>query len=190
MSKSEGATRNRRPRSRLWRERDAEGRNAAVRFTIRAALVTLLALSAGACGKKIGDECKTAFDCNQTDEARTCDISQPGGYCILEGCDQNSCPDEAACVRFFPRIGLEKSCDPARHDPSDCGLEGECISDTDGTTHRCAPRTSEIRRCLLKCEGSGDCRDGYECRTSGSFGSVALTGDPNARVQFCSPQGR
>ena len=184
--------------TRCWRCSDDEGKNAAVRSTIRAVLTLLFAAQLAACGKKIGDACKTAFDCNQTDENRTCDISQPGGYCILEGCDQNSCPDEAACVRFYPRLNLpsqpgrespeQQKCDPANVDG--CGLEGVCIADGDGSTHKCAPRTSEFRRCMLTCDKNGDCRDGYECRVSGTYGSVALTDAPGARVQFCSPQGR
>jgi hypothetical protein len=165
---------------------------------IRAAFFVVFAAQLAACGKKIGDECKTAFDCNQTDENRTCDISQPGGYCILEGCDQHSCPDEAACVRFFPRLNLQdKVCDAK--DPNSCGFMGKCIvyasgpvmlpdGGTDPGT-RCAPLSSEIRRCVLMCDKDGDCRDGYECRTSGTYGSEALTDVPNGRVQFCSPRG-
>jgi hypothetical protein len=157
-----------------------------VRLIIRAALL-LSALHLADCGKKIGDECKTAFDCNQTDENRTCDISQPGGYCILEGCDQSSCPDEAACVRFYPRLNLQQTCDPA--DPNACGLEGVCVADGPGTTRKCAPRGSEFRRCMLTCDKNGDCRDGYECRVSGTYGSVALTEAPGETVQFCAPLG-
>jgi hypothetical protein len=149
----------------------------------RPALLLLLALGLGACGKKIGDECKTAFDCNQTDETRTCDISQPGGYCIIEGCDQGSCPDEAACVRFFPRLYLQTACTTS----SECGNDGVCVADDAGTTKKCAPMTSEIRRCVLTCDGDNDCRDGYECRASGSYGSIALTGDGSG-VRFCSPR--
>jgi hypothetical protein len=155
---------------------------------LRAALLLLFAAQLAACGKKIGDECKTAFDCNQTDETRTCDISQPGGYCIIEGCDQRSCPDEAACVRFFPRLYLPaEPCNP--QDPAACGFTGKCIADGDGKQAKCAPLSSEIRRCVLMCDKDGDCRDGYECRTSGTYGSEALTDVPNGRVQFCSPRG-
>jgi hypothetical protein len=155
---------------------------------IRAAVFVVFAVQLAACGKKIGDECKTAFDCNQNDENRTCDISQPGGYCILEACDQGSCPDEAACVRFFPRLNLQEgTCD--RADPNSCGFMGKCIVDGAGTTTKCAPLSSEIRRCVLMCDNDGDCRDGYECRTSGTFGSEALTNVPGGQVQFCSPRG-
>jgi hypothetical protein len=153
---------------------------------IRAALLLLFAAQLAACGKKIGDECKTAFDCNQTDETRTCDISQPNGYCIIEGCDQHSCPDEAACVRFFPHLYLEQDCD--LKDLTSCGFNGKCIDNGAGKG-KCAPLASEIRRCVLMCDNDGDCRDGYECRTSGTLGSEALSDVPNGRVQFCSPRG-
>jgi len=29
-----------------------------------------------------------------------CDVTAPGGYCTLEGCDRESCPDGAVCVDF------------------------------------------------------------------------------------------
>jgi len=154
---------------------------------IRAAFFLAFAAQLAACGKKIGDECKTAFDCNQTDETRTCDISQPGGYCIIEGCDQHSCPDEAACVRFFPRLNLPG--EDCASDPNVCGFMGKCIVDGAGPSRKCAPLSSEIRRCVLMCDSDGDCRDGYECRTSGTFGSEALSDVPNGQVQFCSPRG-
>jgi hypothetical protein len=67
-----------------------------------------------ACGRKIGDDCKTQLDCNEEDDSRTCDISQPGGYCTIEGCDETSCPKEAVCVRFYPAEEfLTDHCDPA-----------------------------------------------------------------------------
>jgi len=154
-----------------------------VKLAIRAVLVMLLGLPLAACGKKIGDECKTAFDCNQTDVNRSCDISQPGGYCILEGCDQSSCPDEAACIRFFPRLNLQQTCQAT----SECGSNGVCIVDGTGPGMKCSPASSEVRRCMLTCDKYGDCRDGYECRLSGTYGSVALTGD-GSRVHFCAPR--
>jgi hypothetical protein len=157
-----------------------------VRLTIlRAALCLPLLLSLWACGKKIGDECKTAIDCNEEDDSRSCDISQPGGYCTVEGCDEKSCPSEAACVRFFPHLYLDQSvkCDPAANDA--CAPQDLCLD-----AGYCAPRSSELRRCVLKCGDNGDCRSGYECRLSGALGSMALTGKPGSKVKFCAPRER
>jgi hypothetical protein len=155
-----------------------------VRLPARLALLVLLPLAA--CGKKIGDECKTAFDCNEEDDTRTCDISQPGGYCTIDGCDERSCPDDSVCVRFFPRLYLTTACDPAA--PTACATEELCVPDVNG--NKCAPRASELRRCVRTCEEGGDCRDGYECRATGSLGSIALTPNPAAGARFCAPRLR
>jgi hypothetical protein len=73
------------------------------------ALTSALALAS--CGKKIGDACQTAADCDPNG-ARICDLSQPGGYCTILGCDETTCPSEAACIRFFPVQYLTKPCNP------------------------------------------------------------------------------
>jgi hypothetical protein len=133
-----------------------------------------------ACGRKIGDECKTQFDCNEEEDTKTCDISQPGGYCTIEGCDETSCPEEAVCIRFFPAEEFLTD----RCDMSPCEAQDTCLA-----SGWCAPRSSEQRRCLLRCENNGDCRDGYECRPSGQRSSMALTTTP-ASIGFCAPRAR
>ena len=50
-------------------------------------LFLLLVCLAPACGKEIGDSCSTNVDCAQ-DGTRDCDLSQPGGYCTVNGCDE------------------------------------------------------------------------------------------------------
>ena len=81
----------------------------------RAVTTMVLALAAAvglsSCGKKIGDDCQTATDCDPNG-ARICDLSQPGGYCTILGCDETTCPSEAACIRFFPVQFLTKPCNP------------------------------------------------------------------------------
>jgi hypothetical protein len=134
-----------------------------------------------ACGKKIGDACKVAYDCQETDNSRTCDISQPGGYCTIDGCDEKSCPSEAWCVRFFPRLYLDRACDPAVADG--CGVDDVCLPEK-----VCAPRATERRYCALACESNDDCRGGYECRLAGTLGTVAVTRDPSTRARFCAPR--
>src|SRR5262245_47832083 len=73
-----------------------------IRTTVQVALLLAVAATAGAgCSREIGDDCVTAVDCNPNG-SRSCDSSQPGGYCTIQGCDERSCPEEAVCMRYFP----------------------------------------------------------------------------------------
>jgi hypothetical protein len=74
-------------------------------------LALTAAVGLSSCGKKIGDDCQTAADCDPNG-GRICDTSQPGGYCTIHGCDETTCPSEAACIRFFPVQFLTKPCNP------------------------------------------------------------------------------
>ena len=152
-------------------------------------LLVLLAAGLGGCGRKVGDACRDNIDCNNEDITRTCDLSQPGGYCTIDFCDESSCPGESVCVRFFPArefLSAEPSCDPAV--ATSCDPQEICVAFTDGG--RCAPRSTEKRNCVFKCDTSGDCRDGYICRETGQGSTVALTGTPGATRKFCSPPTR
>ena len=122
-------------------------------------LIALLVLFAG-CGKQIGDACIVASDCSTAGD-RACDSSQFQGYCTIQGCDYNTCPEEAACIRFFMGQFENKPCNhlTERITTNDCSLDELC----DLEDH-CVPRNSEVRYCMKKCESSGDCRSGYECR--------------------------
>jgi len=135
------------------------------------------ALLFAACSKQIGDGCKTNIDCSQ-EQDRTCDISQPGGYCTIEGCDERTCPDEAVCIRFFPRLYLTKPCSEG------CSPDEVCLPPPDG---RCAPRASERRFCAYHCTDNSDCRGGYECRRAGTEGTLKLVSNPDSEVSFCAP---
>lgn len=127
------------------------GRIASILFAASAAVLF------AACGNSIGDSCSTSTDCAQ-DGTRSCDTSSPDGYCTIEGCDYNTCPDEAVCVRFYPGLMTDATCDVAASDGCDLGE----VCTVQGL---CAPRSIERRFCMLECSGDGDCRDGYECRT-------------------------
>jgi hypothetical protein len=152
-------------------------------------LVTLLALLTPACGKDIGDSCSTNVDCAQNG-TRDCDLSQPGGYCTVNGCDEKSCPSGSVCIRIFPYNYSGATCSADANCPSDhlCLPEGLCV-----------PRASERRYCEKKCGGNGDCRDEYVCREAGiegkrselsTYGSIALVAEPNQSpvVKFCAPK--
>lgn len=127
------------------------------RLVVAAALAALLAAG---CGSEIGDSCSISTDCSP-DGDRTCDTSSLDGYCTIQGCDYDSCPDEATCVRFFSGTFDNRSCDPATEDVSTdvCGLDELCTLE-----HKCALRANEVRYCMKTCSSRSDCRDGYECR--------------------------
>jgi hypothetical protein len=117
---------------------------------------------AAACGSEIGDECVVNSDCSPTGD-RQCDNSSQSGYCTIQGCDFNTCPEEAACVRFFTGGFNNRACDFALEDRNPennaCSPDELCA-----LTNKCVPRSSEVRYCMRKCSSQDDCRDGYECR--------------------------
>jgi hypothetical protein len=125
-------------------------------------LVPLLALAVAACGKEIGDSCSFATDCDPNG-LRICVDPTAGhdGYCTIQGCDYSTCPDEAACIRFFTGSFANRTCDPTL-----VGGDPKCTPDEMcSIAGTCVPRASEVRYCMKTCDGNGDCRDGYECRT-------------------------
>jgi hypothetical protein len=129
---------------------------------VRTALTTLTALAAlalSACGSDIGDSCSIDSECSARGD-RHCDVTSPGGYCTIFGCDFDTCPDEAVCVRFFA-VATDIECDPHTEGLStwDCTPDELC---TRGGF--CVPRAAELRACMRKCKREGDCRDRYECR--------------------------
>jgi hypothetical protein len=158
-----------------------------------AALLLAVALAALAgCSEEIGDECSISSDCSSSGD-RICDTSAPGGYCTILGCDHESCPSEAVCIRFFTATTSNHTCDPDTEDADD-GTDA-CSADELCTLRGyCAPRTAEIRYCMLGCEDDGDCRDGYECRDRAAMEAhggqpvpapgEALGDDP---ARFCAP---
>ncbi len=148
-----------------------------------------LALLVPACGSKIGDSCSTNVDCAQ-DGTRDCDLSQPGGYCTVNGCDELSCPSEAVCIRIFPYEAPGAACTI----DSDCA-SADLLCLPEGF---CVPRAAERRYCELRCGSDGDCRGGYVCREAGvegntpttnTYGSIALVANANQStvVKFCAP---
>ena len=134
--------------------------------------VAVVATVASGCARKIGDECTTAADCNPNG-TRSCDSSQPGGYCTIQGCDETSCPDESACIRYFPAQYLTKACDPSATATTNlCAADEFCLPEG-----LCAALSQELRYCAKTCSSGDDCRSGYECRLAGTRGSVAFTAE-------------
>jgi hypothetical protein len=179
-------------------------RIAVARAPVAAVLAVVLGGAAGAlgCSHNIGDSCTYNTDCDPQG-TRICDVAEPGGYCTIEGCDEqnNKCPGEAVCVRFFPTLDMTKPCLPEHEavcidhmpgcDPNAeagccrCDADEECI--TEGF---CIRRGLEHRNCMLKCGSNGDCRGGYSCYSSGTGGAELIPSDDGgvrAAAHFCAP---
>lgn len=116
-------------------------------------LVLVVVLAAIGCGKEIGDNCVIGSDCSANGD-RLC-VDSKEGYCTIRGCDVTTCPEEAACIRFFTGSFTNLPC----MDHAQCSLDELC-----SLAGNCVPRSSEVRYCMRTCESDGDCRDGYECR--------------------------
>ncbi|MBS1118712.1 MAG: hypothetical protein H6Q90_940 [Deltaproteobacteria bacterium] len=157
---------------------------------MRYVLVLAMVAAAMGCGKEIGDECIVSSDCSPNGD-RQCDISSKKGYCTIQGCDLDTCPSEATCVRFFTGNFQNRSC-PTTEDPSipnECSLDELC-----SLVGKCVPRSSEVRFCMRTCSGNNDCRDGYECRDVNLMRlhggePVQAPGDPvdSSSSRFCAP---
>jgi hypothetical protein len=128
--------------------------NASVNST-RVSLLALVALIAVACSHQIGDSCQTSVDCDPSG-TRACDLSQPSGYCTIQGCDETTCPSEATCVIYYPVALIEMTtnppavtCDPACEDV-DCspdGGAGDAGAKDAGGSDGSAPATGRQNKC-------------------------------------------
>jgi hypothetical protein len=158
-----------------------------------------LVLAAIGCGAEIGDPC--VVDTDRENAAilsgsalndRTCDVNEEGGYCTIFGCDYDTCPSEAVCVKFFDGDFANQPCDPLTEGIStmNCTLDEEC----DLAGH-CVDRSAEVRYCMRKCNSDGDCRSGYECRNldlmidDGGEDVLAPGDNPDSTSapNFCAP---
>jgi hypothetical protein len=175
-----------------------------------ARLLLLIVLGfAGACSHQVGDGCSTNVECSPLGD-RFCDLSSPGGYCTIEGCDSISCPSGSVCIRFFSLQRGAPQCDPSRVPRTDCqagsadccqpGSAGccrlgeRCLSD-DAQHSYCASETSEHRWCMHVCNSQSDCRDGYQCYSTDQGGAIAVTVRDDMGVvstpvaSYCAPLG-
>ncbi len=169
-------------------------------------LVIVLAsvlVSQAACEDKIGDACDFNVDCS-TKGDRLCDLSSPGGYCTIENCNAGSCPDEAVCIAFYPVAFLNHPCDPDLEDTLDCAVPDPSDPDPTNWCNQCTPdelciqsgfcasKSNTRRWCMRKCSKASDCRDSYECRTTGIEGAEkVLPVDevvPDQTARFCAPK--
>lgn len=89
----------------------------------------LLCLALVGCAPQIGDGCAGSTNCSINGD-RLCDLTQPGGACIVYDCEPNQCPDNAVCVRFNPepqRLSVT-ACMRRCGSDSDCRGEYRCVS--------------------------------------------------------------
>lgn len=103
----------------------------AQRAGLLACLVVATAAAQG-CAPEIGDSCSISTDCSSNAD-RICDTAQPGGYCTIQGCDPDGCPDNAVCVewRFSPSRTTVTYC-MQKCGGSSCGRSGyECVAEDD-----------------------------------------------------------
>ncbi len=85
-----------------------------------------------ACAPEIGDGCETSVDCSVNGE-RICDRTQPGGYCTIQGCEPDTCPDGASCVEFrgMPDRTSVTFCMDGCGNDGDCRTDYVCVNDMD-----------------------------------------------------------
>ncbi len=109
------------------------------------ALSAVAMAGAGGCAPNIGDGCQNSSDCSVTGE-RVCDVAQPGGYCTVQGCDPDACPDGALCVewRFRPTRTAATWCMKSCGGDGDCRSEYACVlPDGDGNHVVAPPQSSQ-----------------------------------------------
>jgi hypothetical protein len=163
-------------------------------------LAALAALAFGTvlagCTPDIGDPCKRALDCGIR-VIRQCDVSNAArdpnreGECTVENCSYGVCPKEAVCVKVYGSEFLSVSCDPDLEDvpdgSNDCEPHEVCLPEG-----LCASEIRAKNSCRLECDNDKDCRDNYQCVSTG-VGGVYVAPDPkNPNVQhtakICVPR--
>lgn len=138
------------------------------------------------------------------------------GECIIDGCNKTTCPREGTCVQVYGAEFLSVACDPELEDRpqafsddladrvSACNAQpeapasGEPVACNDCGSHEiclpeglCADLLTVRTSCRKECRSDAQCRNGYECRTTGSNGvySVATPEEPFGEeiVKICMP---
>ena len=131
-----------------------------VRAMRHLAIILTAVLLAAACRAEIGDACAYDIDCSPNMN-RNCDSTQPGGYCLVIGCDPDECPNEAVCVEFTT------PCPDGPGIDEDGGVEYEemCnqIEPNRGRTY-----------CLRHCKTDKGCRSSYSCMLPVDLNAVVI----------------
>lgn len=83
-------------------------------------------LSTAGCISSIGDSCESDRECPS---GAVCDVTAPGGYCMIQGCDTNQCPTDSICIDFDKETSF---CMEACENESDCRDAYACKQDSHG----------------------------------------------------------
>lgn len=138
------------------------------------------------------------------------------GECTIDGCNTTTCPREGTCVQVYSSEFLSVACDPELEDRPQlftdeleqritaCNASpaapasGEPVACNDCDVHEvclpeglCADLLSVRTSCRKRCRSDTVCRDGYECRETGSNG-VYTAWDPTNPdskpiIKICMP---
>jgi hypothetical protein len=117
------------------------------------------------------------------------------GTCTKAGLCVTACDATTPCKdprQFCTSAGVCAECDPACEDVSDPACDpsatNRCLADAICLdVGVCAKQSYEQRECAKTCSSNSDCRTGYECRPTGTKGSMLLSTDKNASTSFCAP---
>lgn len=85
-------------------------------------LLPALVITSLGCQPAVGDECASNLECD-TSSGSICDVSVPSGYCTVQDCVPNGCPDDSVCVRFDE---VTTYCMEACQENSDCRNDHTC----------------------------------------------------------------
>ena len=111
----------------------------------RLLVLSLLAAPALGCAPSIGDSCGNRLDCSINGD-RECDSTRPGGACTVLGCEADTCPDDAVCVRFRPEPSrlTFTACMRVCQDDGNCRFDDgyRCVSPP-GVTCSADPNSNE-----------------------------------------------
>jgi hypothetical protein len=121
----------------------------------------LAGLVLAGCTPSIGSSCELSTDCSSQGD-RVCDTSEPQGYCTVQNCKPNECPDEAACVDF------------------NASVPGCMYSDR-------SPSRLAVSFCMAQCHSDGDCRQYYTCADPRLSPWDALILDDDQTQKVCIP---
>jgi hypothetical protein len=134
------------------------------RSALAASILAVVVSLTGACSHQIGDSCMSSVDCDPSG-TRSCDLSQPGGYCTIMGCDETMCPSGATCIRTFPETLIAQNA-------------GVAVSSV-----MCDPESSTGKQCDpgIMCATFGSC---VKPCTPGGPASQCLVNQAGATVQL------
>jgi hypothetical protein len=133
-----------------------------ITYAMAVGLAVVLALLSVGCTPSVGDSCVLSTDCGSTGNL-VCDTSEFLGYCTLVNCMANDCPDNAACVLFYPAV-------------PGCGYDDRVQ----------ASRIGE-QFCMATCSSNSDCRPGYVCASPLGAPWFADILDDNNNNLVCIP---